>query len=152
MTRRRNRLTRRAWLKELGAAGAGSVLAAGTLIRQPAFAQSASSSRSVTPDGTITPKTSTSDVFVPPRGRGFQKFSFDCPEPSVAFDFATGNGVVPAGWDVLPAGGTTRPVEYRLGEALFPEPGEYRLLLRLDVPGSPAVEDSRTVLVTDWRA
>jgi hypothetical protein len=70
-------------------------------------------------------------------------------EPSTAFDFATGNGVVPAGWDVLPAGGTTRPVEYRLGEALFPEPGEYGIVLRLDVPGSPAVEDSRTVLVTD---
>ena len=69
MTRRRNRLTRRAWLKELGAAGAGSVLAAGTLIRQPAFAQSAPSSRPVTSDGTITPKTSTSDVFLPPRGR-----------------------------------------------------------------------------------
>jgi predicted deacetylase len=86
MTRRRNRLTRRAWLKELGAAGAGSVLAAGTLIRQPASAQSAPPSRPVTSDGTITPKTSTSDVFVPPRGRGFQKFSFDCPEPSVAFD------------------------------------------------------------------
>ena len=85
MTRRRNRLTRRAWLKELGAAGAGSVLAAGTLIRQPAFAQSAPSSRPVTSDGTITPKTSTSEVFVPPRGRGFQKFSFDFPEPSVAF-------------------------------------------------------------------
>ena len=30
-------------------------------------------------------RSSTSDVFVPPRGRSFQKFSFDCPEPSIAF-------------------------------------------------------------------
>lgn len=33
----------------------------------------------------ILPLTSTSEVFVPPRGRGFMKFSFDNPEPSVAF-------------------------------------------------------------------
>src|SRR5438874_2040009 len=35
--------------------------------------------------GTILERTSTSGVFVPPRGRSFQKFSFDFPEPSVAF-------------------------------------------------------------------
>jgi len=69
-------------------------------------------------------------------------------EPSPAFDLATGNGVVPAGWDVLPPGGATPPVEYPLGEALFPEPGEYRLVLRLDAAGSLPVEDARTVLVT----
>jgi len=34
---------------------------------------------------TILPLTSTSEVFVPPRGRAFQKFSFDFPEPSVEF-------------------------------------------------------------------
>ena len=33
----------------------------------------------------IVPLVSTSDVFVPPRGRSFDKFSFDFPEPSVAF-------------------------------------------------------------------
>ncbi|MFI5207290.1 MAG: hypothetical protein ACHQX4_04645 [Gemmatimonadales bacterium] len=33
----------------------------------------------------ILPLTSTSEVFVPPRGRSFQSFSFDFPEPSVAF-------------------------------------------------------------------
>jgi len=37
-------------------------------------------------NGTISLRTSTSDVFVPARGRSFQKFSFDFPEPSVAFD------------------------------------------------------------------
>src|SRR4051812_49273513 len=34
--------------------------------------------------GEILPLTSTSEVFVPPRGRAFMKFSFDFPEPSVA--------------------------------------------------------------------
>ncbi len=34
---------------------------------------------------TILPLTSTSDVFVPPRGNSFFKFSFDFPEPSVSF-------------------------------------------------------------------
>src|SRR5438093_13241465 len=33
----------------------------------------------------VLPLTSTSEVFVPPRGRAFQKFSFDFPEPSVEF-------------------------------------------------------------------
>lgn len=33
----------------------------------------------------ILPLSSTSEVFIPPRGRGFQKFSFDFPEPSVEF-------------------------------------------------------------------
>ena len=33
----------------------------------------------------ILPLVSTSDVFIPPRGRGFDKFSFDFPEPSVPF-------------------------------------------------------------------
>src|SRR5437773_7627233 len=38
------------------------------------------------PDTPILPLTSSSDVFVPPRGRAFQKFSFDFPEPSVEFN------------------------------------------------------------------
>jgi hypothetical protein len=33
----------------------------------------------------ILPLTSTSDVFIPPRGNSFFKFSFDFPEPSVSF-------------------------------------------------------------------
>jgi len=33
----------------------------------------------------VLPLTSTSDVFVPPRGDAYMKFSFDFPEPSVAF-------------------------------------------------------------------
>src|SRR5690349_24322451 len=66
-------LSRRDWLKVVGAAGAGSALPtaatpAGSIGRAP-----------------IQPLTSTSEVFIPPRGRAFQKFSFDFPEPSVAF-------------------------------------------------------------------
>ena len=68
-------ISRRAWLKDVGAASAGS-----------AFALSAQSARVTPPNGTIVPRTSTSDIFVPPRGRSFQTFSFDLPEPSVAFE------------------------------------------------------------------
>ena len=38
------------------------------------------------PTAPVLPLTSTSEVFVPPRGRAFQKFSFDFPEPSVEFN------------------------------------------------------------------
>jgi hypothetical protein len=69
-------------LKEVGAAGAGSVLA-GPLARTAAFAAQPRAARA---NGTIVDRVSTSDVFVPPRGRSFQKFSFDFPEPSVAFE------------------------------------------------------------------
>jgi len=65
-------LTRRDWLKTVGAAGAGALL--------PAFPPAP-----LRPAVTILPLTSTSEVFVPPRGRAFQKFSFDFPEPSVEF-------------------------------------------------------------------
>jgi len=35
--------------------------------------------------GRILPLTTSTDVFIPPRGRSFFKFSFDFPEPSVEF-------------------------------------------------------------------
>jgi hypothetical protein len=38
------------------------------------------------PVARILPLTSTSEVFVPPRGNAFQKFSFDFPEPSVEYE------------------------------------------------------------------
>jgi len=44
-----------------------------------------SATESTAPDGTILPLTSTTDVYIPPRGRSFFKFSFDFPEPSVSF-------------------------------------------------------------------
>ena len=68
-------LSRRVWLKDVGAASAGS-----------AFVLAAQSARVAPPNGAIVPRTSTSDIFVPPRGRSFQTFSFDFPEPSVAFE------------------------------------------------------------------
>jgi hypothetical protein len=47
--------------------------------------------------GEILDLSSTSEVFVPPRGRGFMKFSFDFPEPSVAFgDYRFGFNVFTA--------------------------------------------------------
>lgn len=66
-------LTRRDWLKTMGAAGAGALL--------PPLPASP-----LAPPVTVLPLTSTSEVFVPPRGRAFQKFSFDFPEPSVEFN------------------------------------------------------------------
>jgi hypothetical protein len=69
-------------------------------------------------------------------------------ERSTAFDLAIGNGVVPVGWDVLPAGDITPAVEYRLGEALFPQPGEYRLELVLDPDEGSHADATRTVVVT----
>jgi len=65
-------VTRRDWLKGVGAAGAAPLVAS-------------ISSPQPTADGTVVDRTSTSGVFVPPRGRAFQKFSFDFPEPSIAF-------------------------------------------------------------------
>jgi hypothetical protein len=67
-------LTRRDLLKAAGAAPLA--------VRAPAQERP----RAFAVNGTILRHTSTTGVFVPPRGRGFQKFSFDFPEPSVAFD------------------------------------------------------------------
>src|SRR2546425_6525083 len=63
-------ISRRDWLRTMGAAGAGALLPGATILH---------------PGTAILPLTSTSEVFIPPRGRAFQKFSFDFPEPSVEF-------------------------------------------------------------------
>src|SRR5512135_43448 len=65
-------LSRRDWMKLVGAAGAGAMVPAPPASFFPLAAP-------------ILPLSSTSEVFVPPRGRAFQKFSFDFPEPSVEF-------------------------------------------------------------------
>jgi hypothetical protein len=71
--------SRRDWLKTVGAAGAGSLLppdlVPGPLEPAPV----------PVPQEGVLPLDSTSEVFVPPRGRAFQKFSFAFPEPSVEF-------------------------------------------------------------------
>jgi len=69
-------LSRRDWLKAVGAAGAAVPLLGGAT---PPTAPPATFRRA------ILPLTSSSGVFIPGRGRGFQKFSFDFPEPSVEF-------------------------------------------------------------------
>jgi hypothetical protein len=69
--------TRREWLQDVGAIGAGSLFVGAAPVQPPAVAPA---------DGTLLPLSSSSDVFVPPRGRAFQKFSFDFPEPAVAFE------------------------------------------------------------------
>src|SRR6266566_2613612 len=78
-------LSRRDWLKAMGAAGAGALVPPPV---NPGLAPGVSTGVSTEPGvraPQILPLTSTSDVFVPPRGRAFQKFSFDFPEPSVDF-------------------------------------------------------------------
>ena len=68
-------LSRREAVKLLGAASAGALA--------PAVPDALAADPSSTAD--ILPLSSTSEVFVPPRGDGFMKFSFDFPEPSVEF-------------------------------------------------------------------
>src|SRR5690349_22357178 len=67
-------LTRRDWLKAVGVAGTA-----------PLISPTVPTGRLPAPDSRLLPLTSTSEVFVPPRGRAFEKLSFDFPEPSVSF-------------------------------------------------------------------
>jgi len=90
-------ISRRDALKVLGAASAGALVPGGPAAPREASTMAAGSTPSPPPTaprhvaGDIHPLTSTSDVFVPPRGRAFMKFSFDFPEPSVAVgDFRFG--------------------------------------------------------------
>src|ERR1043166_1060081 len=82
-------ISRRDWIKVVGAAGAGSLLPADATPGTDAHpAPDAAPPQATTPSaasGEISPLTSTSDDFVPPRGRSVVKFSFDFPEPSVTF-------------------------------------------------------------------
>jgi hypothetical protein len=81
MARMGHRISRRTLLKTVGAAGVGAAVT-GRLASDEHVAHATAPAQPVA-DGTILPLTSTSDVFIPPRGRSFQKFSFDFPEPSV---------------------------------------------------------------------
>jgi hypothetical protein len=76
-------LSRRDWMKIVGAASAGAA-GAGSLMAPNASAAPAAH-QGARRAADILPLTSTSEVFVPPRGRAFTKFSFDFPEPSVAY-------------------------------------------------------------------
>ena len=72
-------MNRRELLKTLGAVSAGSLIRPDLLAQTPA----AATPPPATAQGSIVPSTSTSNVFIPPRGRSFMKFSYDFPEPSV---------------------------------------------------------------------
>src|SRR6266513_1793348 len=81
-------ISRRDLIKGLGAIGASGLLKSAEASAPPTPGFNRPLPQVVlTPraDGEITPLSSTSEVFIPPRGRGFMKFSFDFPEPVVSF-------------------------------------------------------------------
>src|ERR1041385_4486562 len=87
-----DRISRRDVIKGLGAVGAGGLLHSIKARELVAESDSPAINRPqphlvLTPrtDGEMFPLTSTSEVFIPPRGRGYMKFSFDFPEPVVSF-------------------------------------------------------------------
>jgi hypothetical protein len=78
-----NKISRRDLLKTSLTTGATCIAAGG--IAKFAQGPSPSVSAGAGADGAIVPLTSSSDVYLPPRGESFFKFSFDFPEPSVHF-------------------------------------------------------------------
>ena len=76
-------VSRRDWLKTIGAVGVGAMapldLDLGTTPPPPLAVATHYA------PGDIVELYSTSEVFIPPRGRSFMKFSFDFPEPAVVF-------------------------------------------------------------------
>ncbi len=78
-------LSRRDLIKLLGVAGAWSVWPAHHSASGEPTAGATPLASGAEPAPEILTLTSTTGVFVPPRGRAYDKFSFDFPEPSVAF-------------------------------------------------------------------
>ena len=80
-------ISRRDWLKTVGAVGAGALVPLGALETDTSSPEPSPivPAAGVHATGDIVELTSTSEIFIPPRGRGFMKFSFDFPEPSVVF-------------------------------------------------------------------
>src|SRR5512144_2140749 len=79
-------VSRRDWLKTVGVVGAGALVSRDALDAEPLPAAAPAPASAVTHNpGDIIELTSTSEIFIPPRGRSYMKFSFDFPEPSVAF-------------------------------------------------------------------
>ena len=76
-------LSRREWLRTVGAVGVGAVAPLEPLI-PPVRSSSVHVATRHAP-GDIVELYSTSDVFTPARGRTWMKFSFDFPEPAVVF-------------------------------------------------------------------
>ena len=76
--------SRRDWLKTVGAAGAGALVPLDRVAAELAAPHAIAAHPQIA-TGDIVELYSTSEIFIPPRGRSFMKFSFDFPEPSVAF-------------------------------------------------------------------
>ena len=81
--------SRRDWIKTVGAVSAGALVPLDTSLGAPTASPRVATAplavREVYAPGDIVELYSTSDVFTPPRGRSFMKFSFDFPEPAVVF-------------------------------------------------------------------
>src|SRR5262252_7758943 len=86
-----DRISRRDLIKGLGAAGVGGLINSANTAASERIERDRPLSRQVgiltspRTDGEMTALNSTSEVFIPPRGRGYMKFSFDFPEPVVSF-------------------------------------------------------------------
>ena len=92
-----DQVTRRDWVKTVGVVGAGMLVPVPELRADGAArieppndvpappAPQIERVRTVHAPGDIVDLVSTSDVYTPARGRSFMRFSFDFPEPSVAF-------------------------------------------------------------------
>ena len=72
-------LSRRDWIKTVGATSVGA------LLPLPEPQESAQPATRTAMTATVVPNRSSTGVFLPPKGGGFMKWSFDTPEPSVAF-------------------------------------------------------------------
>jgi hypothetical protein len=80
------RWSRRTWLRSLGVAGAGVFVPLAKVAAELAAPLTLPlAARPRYTAGAIIDLVSTSDVFIPPRGDSWMKFSFDFPEPAVAF-------------------------------------------------------------------
>src|SRR5438132_11637417 len=77
--------SRRDWLKTVGVAGAGALVPFDPLAVAPVAVPPPLAPVARYAPGDIVELYSTSEVFIPPRGRSFMKFSFDFPEPAVVF-------------------------------------------------------------------
>ncbi len=79
-------ISRRDWIKTVGVVGAGAIVASDAVLAETAGTVTpAALPAPVGPPGEIVELVSTSEIFVPARGRSYQKFSYDFPEPSVVF-------------------------------------------------------------------
>jgi hypothetical protein len=82
------KVSRRDWLKTVGAASAGAMVpldALASAVPEVPPARAPISVGAAQAPGDIVELYSTSDVFIPARGRTWMKFSFDNPEPGIVF-------------------------------------------------------------------